>query len=96
MDDPIDFSTFIKSQDESEAQKLIAYCFDDERIHLKTCCQPGKDVLLLVGPEGDFTQEEVSEAADNGFRGISLGESRLRTETAGIVACSLINSINTP
>jgi 16S rRNA (uracil1498-N3)-methyltransferase len=50
--------------------------------------------LVLIGPEGDFTAEEVKLALENGFKGISLGQSRLRTETAGVVACHALSFIN--
>lgn len=54
----------------------------------------GKNALILVGPEGDFSPEEVTLATQNGFTEISLGDSRLRTETAGLQACSIINILN--
>ena len=50
-----------------------------------------KDTCIMIGPEGDFTQEEVNCTLKKGFKEISLGESRLRTETAGLAACHLIN-----
>jgi 16S rRNA (uracil1498-N3)-methyltransferase len=50
--------------------------------------------LILIGPEGDFSPEEVKLAIENGFKVVSLGESRLRTETAGIVACHIVNLAN--
>ena len=52
-----------------------------------------KNVVILVGPEGDFTTEEINLAKQNKFTPVSLGESRLRTETAGIVACHTVNLI---
>lgn len=55
---------------------------------------PGNNALILIGPEGDFSPEEVELAIENGFLPISLGNSRLRTETAGIVACHTIHVIN--
>ena len=56
--------------------------------------QPGRDVVVLIGPEGDFSEEEVSKALNAGYVPISLGESRLRTETAGVVACHTVQLIN--
>jgi 16S rRNA (uracil1498-N3)-methyltransferase len=56
--------------------------------------QAGENVLILIGPEGDFSREEVDLAKKNGFKPISLGSSRLRTETAGIVACNTIQFLN--
>jgi 16S rRNA (uracil1498-N3)-methyltransferase len=54
----------------------------------------GKEVLILIGPEGDFSNEEVDSALNNGFIPVSLGDSRLRTETAALVACCMVNLIN--
>ena len=54
----------------------------------------GKDVLILIGPEGDFSANEVKMASDNDFKIITLGKSRLRTETAALVACNTINLLN--
>ena len=54
----------------------------------------GEDAVILIGPEGDFSEEEVAEAAKYGFVSITLGPSRLRTETAGVVACHSINFLN--
>ncbi|MEI6853843.1 MAG: RsmE family RNA methyltransferase, partial [Bacteroidota bacterium] len=61
---------------------------------LKTTCLPVKPTMILIGPEGDFTANEISVAKKNNFQPISLGNSRLRTETAGVVACTIINMIN--
>jgi 16S rRNA (uracil1498-N3)-methyltransferase len=55
---------------------------------------PGEDALVLIGPEGDFSPEEVQKALTNGFRPITLGKSRLRTETAALVAVHLMNVVN--
>lgn len=74
-------------------QKFIAHCMDPEK-HLKACYEKGKKTIVLIGPEGDFTKEEVDEAMDAGFQEISLGSSRLRTETAGVVSASIINVLN--
>ena len=74
--------------------KLIAHCNEKGIPHLKTMVNPGDRVLILIGPEGDFSPKEVDFALLNGFRAISLGNSRLRTETAGIVACHAVNMLN--
>jgi len=63
-------------------------------MHLQQAMQPGLDTLLLIGPEGDFTPAEIEQALGQGFQPVSLGNTRLRTETAGVVACVLMNSIN--
>jgi 16S rRNA (uracil1498-N3)-methyltransferase len=75
-------------------QKFIAYVdngLEDELFHI---CQKDTDTLILIGPEGDFSREEISEAADHGFKPVKLGPSRLRTETAGVVACHTVNLVN--
>lgn len=93
LNESIDFQKFIK-QDFNVAQKFIAYCNDTETPPLSIAYQKGKSCVILIGPEGDFTPEEVALAKSLGFKGISLGSSRLRTETAGIVAahtCRLID-----
>ncbi len=77
-----------------EGQKFIAYISDDVTKELKDVYIPGQDVLILIGPEGDYSPEEVKKATDNGFIPVSLGTSRLRTETAGIVACHTISLTN--
>jgi 16S rRNA (uracil1498-N3)-methyltransferase len=77
-----------------QMQKFIAYCNDKDRFELKTSCVPNKPVLVLIGPEGDFTENEIALAKKNNFVPISLGNSRLRTETAGVVASTLINFLN--
>ena len=74
-----------------EEQRFIAHCYKDEKRELKDELQRGKSVLVLIGPEGDFSEQEVQEALSLGFVPVSLGNSRLRTETAGIVACLICN-----
>ena len=74
--------------------KYIAYCDEIQKIHLKDLTIKGNNTLILIGPEGDFSPNEVNLAIENGFKVVSLGESRLRTETAGIVACHIVNLAN--
>lgn len=75
-------------------KKFIAYCDDIHKNHLKELITKGNNSLVLIGPEGDFSHEEVKFAIENDFSVISLGSSRLRTETAGIVACTIVNLAN--
>jgi len=75
-------------------QKFIATCESDEEEELQKVYQTGADALILIGPEGDFSREEIVLAKKQGFIPISLGKSRLRTETAGIVACHTITLLN--
>ena len=75
--------------------KLIAYCFDGEdmeRTSIKEILNKSHDheIMIMIGPEGDFSKEEAHLAIDNGFIPIHLGESRLRTETAGLTACEAV------
>jgi 16S rRNA (uracil1498-N3)-methyltransferase len=74
--------------------KYIAYCDDIQKIHLKDLVTKGKNSLILIGPEGDFSPDEIQIALENNFEIVSLGTARLRTETAGIVACHIVNLIN--
>jgi 16S rRNA (uracil1498-N3)-methyltransferase len=74
--------------------KYIAYCDEIQKTHLKDLVAKENNTLILIGPEGDFSPEEVKLAVENGFKVVSLGESRLRTETSGIVACHIVNLAN--
>ncbi|MES2621722.1 MAG: RsmE family RNA methyltransferase [Bacteroidota bacterium] len=74
-------------------RKYIAYC-DEKAIHLKDAYHGGFDALVMIGPEGDFTKEEVAFAEKHEFETVSLGKSRLRLETAGIYAAAIINLAN--
>ena len=74
-----------------EEQKRLAWCSDAPLPHLKTTLAPEKSVLVAIGPEGDFSPAEVQAALEHGFTGVSLGQARLRTETAGIFAVSIFN-----
>ena len=77
-----------------KGQKFIAHCYEGEKRLLKDVLVPGEDALVLIGPEGDFSEEEVAEALAKGFQPISLGRSRLRTETAALVAAHTLNLFN--
>lgn len=75
--------------------KLIAHCIAGrEKTALATLMQGGKETIILIGPEGDFTESEINLCIDNGFAGIDLGKQRLRTETAAMAACAYFNLIN--
>lgn len=67
-------------------KRFIAHCEDDEKYEIQDQLQNNEDCLILIGPEGDFSIEEVEVAKSSGFLPITLGENRLRTETAGLVA----------
>ena len=75
-------------------EKFIAHCREQEKNLLQNLCKKASDTLILIGPEGDFSPEEIEKAASNHFLSISLGNSRLRTETAGIIACATLQFVN--
>lgn len=87
-----DFKRFVTQP--HRGKKFIAHCHEGEKPLLQTQIVPGEDALVLIGPEGDFSEEEVKLAIGNGFQPISLGSSRLRTETAALVACHIMNLTN--
>lgn len=87
-----DFRTFIAQP--FDGRKFIAHCGEGERKLLKHAYQPNQSALILIGPEGDFSPEEVAFALQNGYEPVSLGNSRLRTETAALAACHTIQLLN--
>lgn len=104
LNEMVDFTTFlqqVKSGEEANGkpmQKFICHCYEEEglglKVALKDAVKAGEDVLVMVGPEGDFSIEEVKQAEAAGFQSVTLGLSRLRTETAALVAVHIINLIN--
>lgn len=83
------FSNFITS--EFDSNKIIAHCENGRKERLSEIV--AKDNLILIGPEGDFSTNEINLALQNNFKAVTLSDSRLRTETAGIVACHTVNLI---
>ncbi len=104
LNEMADFKAFLQEIKEREnrngkvMQKFICHCYEEEglgeKVALKDALKSGEDVLVMVGPEGDFSIDEVKMAEANGFQSVSLGKSRLRTETAALVAVHLMNLIN--
>jgi len=86
------FSAFINSTKESN--RFIAHCNNQNLLNLKTAYKINSDAIILIGPEGDFSLDEVNQAIKSNMQEINLGASRLRTETAGVVACHTINLLN--
>ena len=86
------FSSFVRSAKAS--LKFIAYVDEDISTHLKDSAPKDCDYLVLIGPEGDFSKKEIDLATAQGFKPVSLGKSRLRTETAGLAALHILNLIN--
>ena len=99
LNEMTDFKDFMKR--DFKGGKFICHCYGEEndvelgkKVLLKDVLKAGEDALVMVDPEGDFRVDEVLEAERNGFQSVSLGESRLRTETAAIVAVHLMNLFN--
>lgn len=74
-----------------DGDKFIAHCEPGSKVNLKDVVVPGHDTLVFIGPEGDFSPSEIEMALKAGFRPVSLGPSRLRTETAALVAVHIMN-----
>jgi len=89
LNNMIKFEDFILKK--SNNLKFISHCKNQKKILLKNAKKNEKKFLILIGAEGDFSEKEIKMAEENNFKSVSLGESRLRTETAGIVACHTFN-----
>jgi 16S rRNA (uracil1498-N3)-methyltransferase len=85
INDLTSFKEIINSKEAS--QKLIAHCYNEEKNDLKQMEFKNKSTLVLIGPEGDFSMDEVDIALKNNFKAVSFGSNRLRTETAGLYVC---------
>lgn len=95
LQDMIDFKDFLHKTENSTAQKFIGHCNIGKKKSLNEVYIRGSNTILLIGPEGDFTHEEVDLATVAGYIPVSLSNNRLRTETAGIAACHAIHVLNT-
>ncbi|MCQ2067264.1 MAG: 16S rRNA (uracil(1498)-N(3))-methyltransferase [Bacteroidaceae bacterium] len=87
-----DFRRFVQSG--CGEDRFIAHCENEEKRHLADCVKAGRDTVTLIGPEGDFSHAEIEMALQNGFTPVSLGLSRLRTETAALAAVHIMNLAN--
>lgn len=101
INDILDLKKLIATSSTFKGQKFIAHCYpsisekgEENKPHLKELYKKGNNALILIGPEGDFSVEEVKLAMTSGFKEISLGSSRLRTETAAMYACATVNILN--
>lgn len=91
LDEPISLKVLIEQQQDADTGRFIAYVDPTTQSpHLVEACSPGQDVIVLIGPEGDFSTEEVAFCLQAGFKQVSLGLNRLRTETAAVVAAHAI------
>jgi len=88
----VDFKEFIKK--DSSDVKLIAHCEKESKQHIKQYITTNKSFTVLIGPEGDFTKDEIALALSSTYLPVALGDSRLRTETAGLFACNALAVIN--
>jgi len=93
LNEAVSFRDFINKQ--SADTKMIAHCIDGEpRRFISEIAEPGKQYIVLIGPEGDFTPAEIELALQNDFKPLTLGNTRLRTETAALAACFEVNYLN--
>ena len=95
VNEPVSVKEFIKSTSGAEGLKMIAYCFEDERVPRRSIREilegyDGDQITVMIGPEGDFSKEEAEMALAAGFIPVHLGPSRLRTETAALTAAAAV------
>ena len=91
LTEPVKYSDLVKGS--SQPNRFIAYCNEEEKNQLRDLITIRGDRIILIGPEGDFTKAEIELAIENNFIPVTLGETRLRTETAGIVSCVMLNQV---
>jgi 16S rRNA (uracil1498-N3)-methyltransferase len=90
----VKFNEFLTSNTKPKTRNFICHCQSQNLPPLKSLYRKNEDVLILIGPEGDFTIEEIALAEQNGFQAVSLSKARLRTETAGMVTVQLVQIVN--
>ena len=94
VDEMLSFKDFVKefgnSSGNDDTDRFICHCYEGEKPHLKDVLKKGRNCIVIIGPEGDFSVEEVALAEQYGFKPVTLGTSRLRTETAALVAVHLM------
>ncbi len=94
LNEAVSYKDFIDSKKSSEELKYIAHCEETDKKSLKAVLLPRQKITIMIGPEGDFSNEEIQFAKQSGFIPVTLGESRLRTETAAVVACHSVAFFN--
>jgi 16S rRNA (uracil1498-N3)-methyltransferase len=92
LNDAITFKEFISKQ--QKGLQLIAHCEETNKKTLKSVLKANEDITLLIGPEGDFSTKEINTALESNYIPVSLGNTRLRTETAAVVACHSVVFFN--
>ena len=88
------FKDFLILQENNTQQKFIAHCEETNKKTLKSVLKKGGHTTILIGPEGDFSIDEINQSLGAGFTSVSLGKSRFRTETAAVIACHSVSFIN--
>ncbi len=97
LNEPISSKIFFEQEADSlkSSSKFIAHCQEDNKVLLSHALNiPSEHITILIGPEGDFSDKEITTALQQNFQPISLGENRLRTETAAVVACHTVAIIS--
>ena len=96
IDQPVKMVDFLRQQGNADpsTQRFVCYCSGDDRHTLRQLYTPGTNALVLIGPEGDFSDREITTALQLGFQPVTLGDSRLRTETAALYATTVLNFMN--
>ncbi|WP_316929968.1 16S rRNA (uracil(1498)-N(3))-methyltransferase [Flavobacterium indicum] len=92
INEPVPFSNFVKTA--FDGQKFIAHCEETAKRSFKNEIKLNSKILILIGPEGDFSTKEINLAIENKFVPVTLGNTRLRTETAALVACHTVALTN--
>jgi 16S rRNA (uracil1498-N3)-methyltransferase len=92
LNEPVAFKDFMKLK--NNGLQLIAHCEETNKKSLKDVIKLNENVTVLIGPEGDFSEKEIQLAIENNYIPVSLGNTRLRTETAAIVACHSVRFLN--
>lgn len=91
--DAVSFSVFLNSIKNFSGKRLIAHCEETKKADIQGEVQNAGRVLILIGPEGDFSADEIKTTLENGFIPVTLGETRLRTETAGVYAAAVLRTL---
>lgn len=94
LNEAVSLKNFIESTSSNDGICCIAHCEENDKNSLKSVLKPNTKITILIGPEGDFSPEEIELALKSGFIPVSLGNTRLRTETAAVVACHSVAFIN--
>ena len=90
INEMISWKEFLKKSI-AESQKMIAHLEEGDRKLIQNITKPKGNYAVLIGPEGDFSPDEIKQALEKGFQPVTLGNSRLRTETAGLYTCTSLN-----